>query len=269
MILKEFAIFKEGVDTFAGGDGDAKRGDGIGHLLERGGILRRHRFFKPTGFIGGEQPRKLNSRDGVEAPVHLDQDFCLWPHSVTHRLDQADDLDLFGALHLIEACAKGVKFERLIAAGDHPPCRRMKLLWRALDGIPAIGIGFDLVAHRAPQEAVDRLAQRLAHNVPTRHLDQGNAGHHQFPSATIILDIHAVDQLLDIKGVAAQDIAGHCFLEIADHRFGAVDDARIGNPYHSFIGLYFDKGYVAPFGSHRHRCNFTDLHSFPLIYLVF
>src|SRR5690606_15103023 len=156
----------------------------------------------------------------VEATVHLDQDFDFRPHGIAHRLDQRHDLDLFGAVDLIKPCAKRVKFKRPVPAFDDPARRGMELFWAALDGVPAVGIGFDLVAHRAAQQPVDGLAQRLPYDVPTSDLDQGDAGHDHLAGAAIVFEIHAMDQLLDVEGVAAQHITGGRLLEIADHRIG-------------------------------------------------
>ena len=84
-----------------------------------------------------------------------------------------DHAPLLRAVQLVEARAERIELERPIALGHHAPGRGVELLRRALDGVPAVGVGLDLVAHGAAEQAVDRLVQRLAHDVPAGDLDQG------------------------------------------------------------------------------------------------
>src|SRR5438270_37586 len=83
--------------------------------------------------------------------------------------------------------------------------------WRAWDGVPAIGVRLDAVAHLASQEAVHRLVQRLADDVPAGHLDRADRRHGDFTSAGIVIAKHARDQVFHLERIAAENMVGHRF----------------------------------------------------------
>ena len=95
----------------------------------------------------------------------------------------------------------------------------------ALDGVPAVGIGLDLVAHRSSQQLVDRLRQQLAHNIPAGDLDGGNGGHGDLSSPCIIVHVHAMHQIFDVGRVVTQDVIGHSLREIAEQGISVVQHA--------------------------------------------
>ena len=112
----------------------------------------------------------------------------------------------------------------------------MELFGGALYGIPAVGIGRDLLAHGAAQQAVDRLVERLAHDIPAGHLDQGDASHRRFRRPAKITAEHLLHQPLDFERIRAQDVARHRFVEVALQGF-LIQRSRLADPEQPFVGF--------------------------------
>ena len=84
------------------------------------------------------------------------------------------------------------------------------------------GVEFQLVAHRAAEQVMDRLAAQLAEQVPQREVDAGDGVHHQ-PLAAVILggEVHLVPDLLDVGRVAPFEEAGEMLLDDVGGRLAA------------------------------------------------
>ena len=76
------------------------------------------------------------------------------------------------------------------------------------------GVELQLVADRAAEHVIDRLAAQLAQQVPQRQIDAGNGVHHQ-ALATIILgrEVHLVPDLLVFGRAPALEKAGEVLLD--------------------------------------------------------
>ena len=192
--------------------------------------------------------------------MHFDKNVDVRADGIADGLDEGDDAALSRALDLVEAGPEGVELERVIAAFDHTGGGGVELVRRAFHRVPAIGIGPDLVAHRAAEQAVDGLAERLADDVPARDLDEGDAGHDDLAGAAEVLQSHTMDEGLDLEGICAENIAGHGFGEIADDGLRAIEGADVGDAGEALVGFDFDEGDVAPVGAHGHGRDVRDLH---------
>ena len=172
----------------------------IGHvhrfrnLLQRFQVLRRHRFLEPARLERLQFFRDLNRGGRVEAPVHLDEDVEVRARFVPHGFHQRDRSQPFLPLQLVEARAEGIQLRGPVAALHHSPGRLGELLRRAFHRVPAVGVGLDLRPHRAAHQPVNRLVQRLAHDVPARHLDQRDAAHRYLARAAVIVQAHVVER---------------------------------------------------------------------------
>src|SRR5215216_2773090 len=120
--LEQLAIFVWRVHTLASGKGNAERCDGLRH--------------RDSGY-------------GVEPSMHLEEDLDLRSHRISHCRDQFDRAVCFGLRQLVEARTERVNLEGAIAALDNAACCAVKVVSRALDCVPAIGIRRDTFTHGA------------------------------------------------------------------------------------------------------------------------
>jgi hypothetical protein len=106
-----------------------------------------------------------------------------------------------------------------------------------------VGIGAQLLVYLSAEQFVDRLAGRLADDVPAGHLERAEHAHHgQIRMLSEAAAIHAPRQRLDVVGfVALQVAAKHVFKQFG-HEIGMKRHA-IGfpDPEYIVVGRQFDE----------------------------
>jgi hypothetical protein len=105
----------------------------------------------------------------------------------------------------------------------------VEVLGGAVDGVPAVGVGLDAVAHLAAEQPPHRLAERLADDVPARHLHARDAGHDDLAGAAVVAVLHPADEVLDVERVAADDVPAPRLGEVADERVGVAEHPRLAD----------------------------------------
>ena len=123
-----------------------------------------------------------------------------------------------GALQLVVARPERIDLQRSIAALDHHSCRGVRIPRRALDRVPAVGVGLDAVAHRAAEQLVDRHAERLALDVQAGDLEHRRAGHSDLAHARVVVAHQPLHEVLRLERVAAQHVARHALFEVPEQR---------------------------------------------------
>ena len=173
-----------GGQPLAGGDGDRRGPRHLGHLV---GGVGRHRLLQPQG-IGGLQPsRQPDGAGRGHLAVRSEQQVSAGAHRLAKRAGEplAKVQRLQRKLSAVEGGvgAGGVELQRRIAA--------RQILLRPLGGQVRVmvdvgpiagpridvGVGAQALVHLAAQELVDRLARRLADDVPAGHLQRAEHAH--------------------------------------------------------------------------------------------
>ena len=90
-----------------------------------------------------------------------------------------------------------------------------------------------LIAAEAAQQLMDRLAGRLAEEIPERDIDGGEAAHLRAAAAeTDIGRAQGVGVLVDPQGILAQQIGRHAFMDVSRNRIGAEEGlAQADQPF--------------------------------------
>ena len=102
--------------------------------------------------------------------------------------------------------------------------------------------------HLAAKQVIDRLADRLADNIPQRHLDAGeHADQRNIGPLRIAAPVNVAPNLLDVERVGAE----HVFLEHVAHE--GLEYARaeargidLAEAFDAIVGDQFDKQEIAP-----------------------
>src|SRR4029450_13923762 len=101
---------------------------------------------------------------------------------------------------------EGFQLQSSVSSFYYLPGGGVELLRGALDAVPAVGVCFDLLAHRPAEEVVYRLVHGLADYVPAGHLEDGHARAQHFSRAREVVAAQLLDQLLYTERVVADDV---------------------------------------------------------------
>jgi hypothetical protein len=203
---------------------------------------------------------EADRRGRGEATVHLDKDLDVGSDRISHGLHQLDRAHPLGTIELPQAGAERVELERPVAALDDPPRGGLEVLRRALDGVPAVRVRLDAIAHTAAEQAVHRLAERLADDVPAGHLQHGDARHDDLAGAPVVELHEALDERFDLERIRARDAVLEDLGEIAEERFGAADHAGLADAGEPVVGRQLDQGEIAPRRADDAGSQAGDLH---------
>src|SRR4029453_7335021 len=107
-----------------------------------------------------------------------------------------DGLHLLPVLQLVVAWAEGIQLQGPVPALHDLLRGLVELFGRALDPVPAVGVGLDPVALGTAEQVVDRLVQGLADDVPAGGLEGRYATAHHLAGAREVVAAHLPDQLL-------------------------------------------------------------------------
>ena len=113
------------------------------------------------------------------------------------------------------------------------------------------GVTGDLVLGASAQQLEDRLADRLAHDVPDGDIHTGNGGHADALAAPGVGGaIHALPQVFVVEGVLADDQRREVLI---DDRLGdARGECHVAKPHQPVVGLDFHhRPAVEAEGAHR------------------
>src|SRR2546421_2905024 len=183
--------------------------------------------------------------------MHLDKNLHIGSDSVTHCLNQFDRPQLLAAVEFIEARAEGIELEGMVALLKHTFGCSMEFLRSALDRIPAIRVGLDLVSHCAPQELINRLPKHLTYNIPTGNLYRRDGRHSNLASPRVVVQVHAPHQILDIGRIMTQYVVGHGLRKVSEQRISMIEHAYLANALEPVIGDDTHEGQVAPRSPHH------------------
>ena len=188
--------------------GDAHTGlaPKFGHLAN---IILRDRLLEEADVIGRQRPGQLHRMEIIEAAIGIDEEFCLRTDRIANAGDAAFVLDdhITQQARLVASlqCAVANRHLQAREAAFHPGFSRV---WQFIGFIKAEAeCGVDRASFaRAAEEPPDRLAKRLALDIPQRHIDGGNGVHadpalptrHQrpvepVPDTVIVQRVHAHD----------------------------------------------------------------------------
>jgi hypothetical protein len=159
------------------------------------------------------------------------------------------------------AGAERVELEGLVSPLDDLMGGGVELLRRALDAVPAVGVGLHAVAHRPAEEVVDRLIQRLADDVPAGGLEGGDPRAHHLPCAREVVAAHLFDELLDPEGVMADDVPRAGLGQVAHKGVGVVHHPRLAEAREALIRVEPHDRQVAPVGADDEGLHVRDLHA--------
>ena len=173
-----------------------------GNVLGRNWLFREH---DPGGLDGFQIVHRRIHRRRSAVEVH--HDVNIGPDSVAQRADHGrDGIDRFVGRHVVRI-GNADDLDGVIASlGDDAPA-----LDDRGDGIGLVhglhvakaemGVGAQIVAHLAAEQAPDRDAKRLAENVPERDLDSADRGHALDPETPEAVPRQDLVALLDIAGI--------------------------------------------------------------------
>src|SRR5579884_2114950 len=196
--------------------------------------------------------------------MHLDQDFYVGSDSIAYSLDQFNCARLLCQIEFVEARTKRIEFQRSITFGNDALRCCMELLGSALDGVPAVGVGFDLVSYGTAQKFIDGLTKRFADDIPARHLDSSNRRHGNLASAGKIVAEHILYQGLDVHRIVTQDMIGHSLAQIALQGLGMVQHANLANALQSLVRQYLHNRDITPLSADHMNFYIGNFHIFAL-----
>jgi hypothetical protein len=228
-------------------------------------------FFNAASFQAGRALRtsrggtvqdrgEADGDGGAEAAVHFDEDVEVGTDGIADGFDEGDGTEAFFAVEFVEAGAEGVELGGFVATGDDGFGGFREFFGRAFDGVPAVGVGLDFLAHGAAHEAIDGLVEGFADDVPAGHFDERDAGHGDFAGAAVVVAAHGVDDEFAIEGVLADDVTRGGFGEVAEQGVRVVDHADFADAGEAFVGFEDEEGEVAPGRAHDEGADFGDFH---------
>ncbi len=192
--------------------------------------------------------------------MHLQHQLGLRADRVPHGLDERDRVQGLLVVQLEVPGAEGVDLQRLVAA-LHDPLRRLVVRLRGpLGRVPPVGVRLDLVGHLPAEELPHRYAQRLALDVPARHLDHRDAGHDDLTGPAVVAVLHPAHEVLDSEGVRSENVVGLGLPQIADQRVGVPEHPGLADSRDAFVGVHLDVGQVAPRRADHVRADSGDAH---------
>ena len=211
--------------------GRKARADAAADLGERRDVLGIARLLDPVQPAGLQLAGDRDGRCRAEAAVAVDHDLDLGTHRLAHGLDQLHGAADRGKVGIAPGAAERIELQARIAAAPDLGGRRGDLRDVGAGAVPGIGVGRHLVAHPAAEQLVDRLAQRLADDVPERHLDRADRAVEDRPAARELVAEHVAPQPLDLERRAADHMA-----------LGELRDRRLDGRGLPFAGALADAG---------------------------
>src|SRR5207249_439291 len=109
---------------------------------------------------------------------------------------------------LLPGDAEWIELQSTIAVSRRSTGSFGELGRRGGAAVPAVRISRNRLTTTAAQELVDRLAARLADQIPHSDLHAADGRHHR-GAALVLIANHATDHCLDVKRIAAQNSALH------------------------------------------------------------
>ena len=257
--LEDLPVLVALVDALARGDGRLYT---IRSLLQRFQVDRRHGFLDPAESEGLEHPGHLYCGSGRETAVHLQQDLYLWSYRIADGLDERDGLYLLLVLQLVVSWTERIQLQRPVPALYDLLRSLVELLGRALDPVPAVGVGLDPVPYGPAKQVVDGLVERLADDIPTSRLEDGDAAAHHLAGAREVVAAHLLDQLLYPERVVPDEVPRGRLGQVPDQGVRVVDHPRLSEACQSLVRVGADDGQVAPLGADDERVYVGYLHAF-------
>ena len=264
----ELAIGKARGQGLAGGD---RHAGGARELGQRIGIVHADRIFEPEGIELLQRRHDPLGRGQIPQGVELDHDV----HAIADRLaDLAEGLQRpveIGAGDVAALAGRGIIVEGPdLHAGDALLQQaRGQLIGMGQEGleiligslgdralrVPLAGdliqpasdiavagagvVGADPVVAEAAQQLMDRLAGRLAEEIPERDIDGGEAAHLRAAAAeTDIGRAQGVGVLVDPQGILAQKIGRRTLVDIGRDGLGAEEG--LAEADQAFVGHHLD-----------------------------
>ena len=233
------------------------------HLDECAGLVGGDRLLDPPRRQALEVARQSGGLGRGEPAVHFNEDLHVGSDGVPDRLHERHRPRVLGPLQFAPAGAERIELEGPVAPRRHPAGRLREHLGRPLPRVPSVGVGLDPVAAGSPQQPVHRLAERLADDVPARHLHDGDGGHLGGPGHLIIVANDPQQEVFDVEGIAPQDIPVGDRLEIRGDRLFPIDRARLADAFESFVGPKPPEHKVPPGRAHGVGLDLSDPHRRP------
>ncbi len=192
--------------------------------------------------------------------MHLDEQLHVGPHGAADRLHQTHAMQPFFSLHFVIPGAEGIELETQIAFGDGRLGGSGEIRRRSWHLIPGVGIGLELVAHRAAQQNINRQVRRLADDVPAGDLHETNGRGADFSHPPVIVAKHPLHEVLDPKRIAAQDAAIFALIQIAQERVRAIGKTDLADPDQPLVGGELHKRQIPPGAAHDGPGDLRDFH---------
>ena len=96
------------------------------------------------------------------------------------------------------------------------------------------------------QEPVHRRFQRFPYNVPAGDFDCAQCSVGNGPTPPEVIAVHAEPEVLDVEGVAPDDMPTLSPMQVGDDSLIAVLDSCFANPIQTLIGKHTHEDDVAP-----------------------
>ena len=109
----------------------------------------------------------------------------------------------------------------------------------------SMGIDQDMVAALAAEQVVDRDTERLALDVPKRHIDGRDGGHGNRPSPPVRTAIEIMPDVFSLKRIAPDQARNEVILQIADDCQLASIQGRIAQAVDALVGFDFQGHEIA------------------------
>src|SRR5215813_2760768 len=190
----------------------------------------------------------------------LDEDFYVIAYSFPYSRHNLYRLRFLLLTDLAIGEPEGIEFQGLIAFFDDESRLTGEVLRRARADVPPIGISLHAVATQSPQQAINRLANRLADDVPARHLNCADRRHDNRASAPVLVAIHPLPEIFDVEWIAADDMPSLQLVNCCFDGLLLTFQCGLAHARQPFIRFYADKDPVPPGRADNECFNLTDSH---------
>jgi hypothetical protein len=236
MFLDQHVAVEDGVEHLADRD---RRGRVMADDAERLLQLRRHRILHPEQPVGLERLAERTGLDRCQPVVHVMQEVQvvaeLTAQPVEHRGHEVEIA--LAAPDGFERAMLLRRFVRLRSLGDAVSVIQPRdAALRADRGVSEIGlpgdgmdgvverlavrvrVDHDAIPRRPAEQLVDRHVERLAANIPERHVHGGNRRHRHRAAAPVGALVEVLPCVLDAPRVAADEQRHDMLAQIAGDR---------------------------------------------------
>src|SRR6266566_724874 len=204
--LEQRTIVITGVQPFARSNRDRHL---FRHLPQRSEVLRWNWLLDPGWLERLQLARHLHGSSRIKAPVHFDEQFGIRADGITYCLHQCYRPVLLNSIEFVEARSERIKLECSVPFLDHTLSCLVKFMGSAFNGIPAVGVSLDPITYRSPEELIDWLTKGLPNDIPTSNLDGCDGGHGDLTGTSVVVAVHAMDQILNIHRIVPKHMIGH------------------------------------------------------------